>query len=393
MSGRPRLLAVNHTTMFAGAEQNLCDLLVRLPAEHVDVLGVVAPGRGPLTQRLAELGIPTFDLPVPHLAGARSPIPFVRGLARWAGFTRRLGDLFETLAPDVVYASSPHAAIATEPALSRARLPWLWQMPDLVRPTRFNRLALRRALGRSDRIVAISEATASSLRALGADNGRIDLVYCAVDAAAFRRSPTDGAEVRRELGIPAGAPVVGMFGQITRWKGWHILVEGLPSLGAAHPGVHFLFVGRPVWPEDQEYAAQLRREVEDAGMAGAVRWTGFRADVARLMGICDVIVHASVRPEPLGVVIMEAMAAGAAVVCTRGGGTEEMVTDGVTGLVVEPGHAEELTSAVAGLLATPARRSRMGALGAEQAAQRFTHEARVAAFGRLIRAAAGRDEE
>jgi Glycosyl transferase 4-like domain len=156
MSGRLRLLAVNHTTLFAGAEQNLCDLLVRLPAEHVEVVGVVAPGRGPLAERVAELGLPAFDLPVPHLAGVRSPIPFVRGLLRWGGFTRRFGDLLATLAPDVVYASSPHAAIAVEPALSRARLPWLWQMPDLVRPTLFNRLALRRALGRSDRIVAIS---------------------------------------------------------------------------------------------------------------------------------------------------------------------------------------------------------------------------------------------
>jgi hypothetical protein len=218
MSQRLRLLAVNHTTLFAGAEQNLCDLLIRLPTEQVDVLGVVAPGRGPLAERLAELDVPAFDLPVPHLAGARSPIPFARGLARWAGFTRRFGDLLATLVPDVVYASSPHAAIAVEPALSRARLPWIWQMPDLVRPTRFNRLALRRALRRSDRIVAISEATASSLRALGADGRRIDLVYCAVDPAAFRRSPTGGAEVRQELGVPADAPVVGMFGQITNGR-------------------------------------------------------------------------------------------------------------------------------------------------------------------------------
>jgi len=393
MSRRLRLLAVNHTTLFAGAEQNLCDLLIRLPTEQVDVLGVVAPGRGPLAERLAELDVPAFDLPVPHLAGARSPIPFARGLARWAGFTRRFGDLLATLAPDVVYASSPHAAIAVEPALSRARLPWIWQMPDLVRPTRFNRLALRRALRRSDRIVAISEATASSLRALGADGRRIDLVYCAVDPAAFRRSPTGGAEVRQELSIPADAPVVGMFGQITQWKGWHILVGALPALGAAHPGVHFLFVGRPTRPEDQAYAARLRREIEDAGMAGVVRWTGFRSDVARLMGACDVIVHASVAPEPLGVVIMEAMAAGTAVVCTRGGGTEEMVTNGVTGLVVEPGSGAELTSAVAGLLADPVTRSELGERAAAQAGQRFTHEARVAQFGRLIRAAAGRDEE
>jgi glycosyltransferase involved in cell wall biosynthesis len=392
MSRRTRLLAVNHTTLFAGAEQNLCDLLVRLPTEQVDVVGVVAPGRGPLAGRLAELGLPVFDLPVPHLAGVRSPIPFARGLARWAGFTRRFGDLLAALAPDVVYASSPHAAIAVEPALSRVRLPWIWQMPDLVRPTRFNRLALRRPLRRSDGVVAISEATASSLRALGADT-RIELVYCGVDAAAFRRSPTGGAEVRQELGIPADAPVVGMFGQITQWKGWHILVAALPALGAAHPGVHFLFVGRPTRPEDQAYAARLRREVEDGGMADVVRWTGFRSDVARLMGACDVIVHASVAPEPLGVVIMEAMAAGAAVVCTRGGGTEEMVTNGVTGLVVDPGSGAELTSAVAGLLADPAARCKLGAQAAAQAAQRFTHEARVAQFGRLIRAAAGRDEE
>jgi glycosyltransferase involved in cell wall biosynthesis len=389
MSGRPRLLVVNHAALFAGAEQNLCDLLVRMPA-HVEVLGVVAPGAGPFTQRLAELGIRSFDLPVPHLAGVRSPLRFLRGLARWAGFTRRLGRLLETLEPNIVYASSAHAAIAAEPALSRAGIPWFWQMPDLVRPTRFNRLALRRALRQSERVIAISAATAASLRDLGADSGRIDLVHCAVDAAAFRRSPGAGAEVRRELGIPAGAPVVGMFGQITRWKGWHVLVKSLPSIVATHPGVHFLFVGRPPRPVDEPYAEQVRLAVAQASLTGVVRWTGFRPDVARLMSACDVIVHASVQPEPLGVVIMEAMAAGAAVVCTRGGGTEEMVTDGVTGLVVAPDDPAELGAAVADLLAAPERRARMGTLAADEAARRFTHEARVACFEGLIRAVAKR---
>jgi glycosyltransferase involved in cell wall biosynthesis len=263
-------------------------------------------------------------------------------------------------------------------------------MPDLVRPTAFNRLALRRALDRSDRIVAISEATAGCVRALGGAGERIDLVYCAVDAAAFRRSDANGAELRRELEIPPGAPVVGMFGQITPWKGWHVLVASLPQLVAAHPEAHFLLVGKPMRPTDQEYAAQLRRAVAEAGVAPAVRWTGFRADVARLMGLCDVVVHASVQPEPLGVVIMEAMAAEAAVVCTRGGGTEEMVTDGLTGLVVPPDNPAALASAVADLLADPARRAAMGARAADDVARRFTHDTRVARFGELIRAAVRR---
>jgi glycosyltransferase involved in cell wall biosynthesis len=391
MTQRIRLLVVNHTTLFAGAEQNLCDLLVRMPP-HIEVLGVVAPGAGPLAQRLAELGIRSFDLPVPHLADIRAPLPFLRGMLGWAEFTRRFEGLLDRLEPDVVYASSAHAAIAAEPALSRARLPWLWQMPDLVRPTRFNRLALRRALHRSGRIIAISAATAASLRELGADPSRIDLVYCAVDAAAFCRSPDAAAEVRCEFGFPPEAPVVGMFGQITHWKGWHVLVEGMPAIVADHPGVHFLFVGRPPRPEDAPYAERLRQMVENAGLAGVVRWTGFRPDVARLMSACDVIVHASVQPEPLGVIIMEAMASGAAVVCTRGGGTEEMVTDGATGVVVAPDHPTELAAAVADLLASPDRRARMGALAAQDAARRFTHDARVARFDSLIRAAARRAE-
>jgi glycosyltransferase involved in cell wall biosynthesis len=153
-----------------------------------------------------------------------------------------------------------------------------------------------------------------------------------------------------------------------------------------------LFVGRPPRPEDAPYAERLRQMVEKAGLAGVVRWTGFRPDVARLMSACDVIVHASVQPEPLGVIIMEAMASGAAVVCTRGGGTEEMVTDGATGVVVAPDHPTELAAAVADLLASPDRRARMGALAAQDAARRFTHDARVARFDSLIRAAARRAE-
>jgi glycosyltransferase involved in cell wall biosynthesis len=392
-----RLLVINHTTLYGGAEKNLRDLLSRLPPEEVQVLAIVAPGRGPARAVWEGIGARCVDLPVPHFTrvpvpcfgGMRLSLQFVREFLKWIYFRRTFRELLHQEAPDLVYASSSHAALAVEPVLARAHIPLVWQIPDLVKNRLLNRLALRRALRNSKAILAVSRATADSIVRLGADPSKVHLAYCGVDVMSFDLAAQAAARFRADEEIGADVPLVGMFGQVTRWKGWHVLVDAIPQVMVRFPAARFVFVGRPMTEPDRPYQAALQARLLDLGLDRAVRWTGFREDVPRIMTACDVIVHASIQPEPLGVVIMEGLAARRPVICTSGGGTEEMVTHNETGLVVPPGNPGALAEAVNKLLSDPPLRVQMGNKGREVVETRFTHDRRVQIFLKVFREIVG----
>ena len=98
---------------------------------------------------------------------------------------------------------------------------------------------------------------------------------------------------------------------------------------------------------------------------------GFRSDVSALMAACDIIVLPA-PAEPFGLVLIEAMALGKPVIAAAAGGPLEIVADGETGLLFEPGNAESLSSAIRRLLADPDLRRRMGIAGRKRYAQKFT---------------------
>ena len=388
-----RLLVINHSTQYGGAEKILRDLLSRLPPEEVQVLAIVAPGWGParavwegIGARCIDLPVPYFTrVPVPHFGGMRLSLQLVRELLKWIYFRRTFRELLHQEAPDLVYASSPHAAIAVEPVLACAHIPWVWQIPDLVKNRWLNRQALRPALRNCKAIMALSRATADSIVRLGADPSKVHQVYGGVDVKSFDLATQSAARFRAEEGIGADVPLVGMFGQVTRWKGWHILVEAIPQVKARFPAARLVFVGRPTREADRRYQAALEARLVDLGLDRSVRWTGFREDVPGIMRACDVIVHASIQPEPLGLVIMEGMAARKPVICTSGCGTEEMVTHNETGLVVPPGKPGALADAINKLLSDPPLRVQMGNKGREIVEAQFTHDQRVQAFLKVFR--------
>ena len=153
----------------------------------------------------------------------------------------------------------------------------------------------------------------------------------------FSRGPKilSQSALRAQLGLPTGR-LIGIFGRLTRWKGQHIALEALRSL----PGVHLVIVGEALFTEDDRaYREELQRTAEEPGLQGRVHFLGFRSDVTALLQAMDVVVHCSVAAEPFGRVIVESMLAGTPVVATRGGGVDEIITDGQDGFLVPPGRS------------------------------------------------------
>jgi glycosyltransferase involved in cell wall biosynthesis len=219
---------------------------------------------------------------------------------------------------------------------------------------------------RADLILANSEAVRLDVaRKEGIGPDRVELIYNGVDTSVYVPRPPDEA-LRSELGLPAGLPVVGMVANLHAYKGHAEVVEAAAALRAEGKRLGLLFVGR-----DGDAAMSLRRQVERLGLDGVV-FAGARRDVPRLLGLMDVFVSAS-HEEGLSNSILEAMAAGRAIVTTSVGGSVEQIEDGTTGLVVPPRAPSALAVAVGRLLGDPALRERLGTAAREDATKRFSN--------------------
>ncbi len=220
-----------------------------------------------------------------------------------------------------------------------------------------------------DAIICISRAVEENFRDRGFPMDNVLTIHNGLDpdALAVQRQPD---AVRASLGIAPDAPVVVMVGNIREWKGQHTLVAALDVVRRAHPAVRCVLVGATS-PADVEYEHRLKAQVSSLGLQEHVIFTGFHSRPAEFLMMGDVIVHASVDPEPFGRVILEAMACKKPVVASRSGAIQEIVDEGKTGLTFTPGDADALAAAIRSLIGNPAEAACLGRNGYQRLVREF----------------------
>jgi starch synthase len=262
-----------------------------------------------------------------------------------------------------------------------------WKAEQLGGGYRLSSWAERTALLAADAVVAVSAGMARDVLASypELDPARVHVVYNGIDADIY--APTPATDVLERHGVDPSVPYAVFVGRITRQKGLAHLLRAAREL----PGQLVLCAGAPDTPE---IAAQTRALVDELTAArDGVVWVQEmlpRADVVQLLSHATAFVCPSVY-EPLGIVNLEAMACGTAVVASDVGGIPEVVDDGRTGLLVhydeadpaafERGLAEQLGS----LLGDPSRADAMGRAGRERAVAEFGWEAIAARTVELYR--------
>lgn len=272
-------------------------------------------------------------------------------------------------------------------AAHRARIPLVVTLHNLVPPpselSLVQKVALRAALGRATRIIAVSDAVAQSARlalAGGSTADRVRVVRNGIDTAPFENGPTR-EEARRALALPPDAPVAVCLARLSPEKGVADLVDAATC--AKTPNLIVLIAG------DGPERDALARRIEATGLIGRVLLLGRRDDVPRLLRAADVAVVPS-REEGLGLAAVEAMAAGVPVIATEAGGLPEVVTDGC-GVLVPPGDPDALAEALdvflSPSLVNPGTFRMFGIAGRERVRSCFTAE-RMAAETRAVYAEA-----
>jgi glycosyltransferase involved in cell wall biosynthesis len=349
---RLRVVYLDHVARLSGGEIALMRLLTHFQRVNPHM---ILGEDGPLADRLTHLGISVEVLPIAPSTrdlrrdtvglGATSPMTVINTLAYIARLALRL----RQLEPDLVHTNSLKAGVYGSLAAKAAGIPIVWHVRDRIAEDYIPRAAVRmvRTLIRqlADGVIANSTATLETLP--GDVRGPLSWVIPAsVEPSPYPRP------------LASGPVTFGMLGRIAPWKGQDLFLRAFAS---AFPAGHerAVLVGTAMFGEES-YEHELHALASELGIAERVEFRGFREDVWPELASFDVLVHASVIPEPFGTVVLEGMAAGLAVLAADEGGPATVIADGETGRLFRSRDMQSLASAMQALREDPQQRERLG---------------------------------
>jgi glycosyltransferase involved in cell wall biosynthesis len=324
---------------------------------------------GALARELREAGVP-----VEMLGAARASRPWTVLAARAA-----LRRSIERAAPEVALFHSvwPLALLG-----NAARVPTAVFLHDAVAPHWTTALARRR---HPDLVLCNTEYVASTARGpFPAASVRV----CPYTVIQSTLPPAfDRLAMRVALGVQNPDEVVLLIAaRLERWKGHRLLLSALARLREDSRWRCWI-AGGVQRPSEAAYLRELQAMAASSGLSGRVHFLGQRGDVPQLMAAADVLCQPNEGPEPFGIAYVEAMLWGLPVVTAAMGGALEVVPP-EAGVLVPP-DATALAGALAGLIASPARRAELGAAGARHAAAAFTPGRRLPELAACLAALSG----
>jgi glycosyltransferase involved in cell wall biosynthesis len=179
--------------------------------------------------------------------------------------------------------------------------------------------------------------------------------------------PDQRIPFRQEIGLSEDTCVIGYAGRIEKVKRIDLLLEAFSLLSKRQANVHLLLAG------DGDMKPALLQAAKEMGIQKSVTWLGFYRNMPRFLAAVDIYAQSSLN-EGLSLSILEAMAAGKPVVATRVGGEDEVISDGQTGLLVQPGSAQSAADALTRLVEDAPLRIRLGSQGKTFVFQHFNIE-------------------
>ncbi|MDI6813412.1 MAG: glycosyltransferase family 4 protein [Deltaproteobacteria bacterium] len=245
-------------------------------------------------------------------------------------------------------------------------------IPTVVHERKIRRYASRerRYLRRVNRIICISQAVAANLDAYFPNFSRTVILPNPLSTR-FKEPLITKSSLLKQLGLPEDALLVIQVSNIINWKGQDILLEAMKTVSKNHAKSVLIFTGGTPLGEEA-YEAKLRKMAKFNGLENRVRFCGFQEEVSSFYQAADVLVHVPSYPEPFGRTVLEAMQLGKPMITSNSGGTAELVQHGVTGLLVPPGDAKALASALLSLLSDESLRQKLGTKAAKVAQERYS---------------------
>jgi glycosyltransferase involved in cell wall biosynthesis len=357
---RIKILFMSNTARIAGAEICLLTLVKNLDKNMFEPV-VLFPETGPLRDEIVRLGIKTYITPLEWwIRGERSH--GLMGSDIWKR-VKAISKIIDKEKPAILHTNT---SAIWEGALAATikKIPHIWHLHEiLIAHTRltplfplpffYNLIDLL-----SDRIIVECESVRQQIGGF-IHPEKIRIINNGVESQPF--AGEEGLPLREELNLPADSLFALTIGSIIPEKGHSVLIDAASLVHEKKGNIFFIIVGQGT----PEAVRSLLRKIKSGGVADRVYYLGYRPDLPRILNSSDILVLPS-RTEAFPLVVLEAMAAGKAVIATDCGGLSEMVSDGETGFIVPVHDPQSLCDKILTLDADPGMRHRMGEKGRER---------------------------
>ena len=362
------LLAANAGSFLGGGQVSLLGLVERMNRARFEPY-VVCPEEGDFLEALLERGVPALVRRMPSLRG-------------WSGLTAPLAlrpwiRLIHRYGIQLLHADGTRAMIHAGLAGRLASVPVLWHVRVLGSDGLLDRMLARI----STRVLVNSDAVARRfdfMKSRSSSDGPT-VIPNGVELESFARATRDPV-LRRQWGLEGKFALL-MLAQLIPWKRQDLAIQILSLLRKRGLNASLVLVGEEVASSRGE-RARLEELARRLGVDAYCVFAGFRRDVPQVLKQADVLLHTA-RDEPFGRALIEAMASSLPVVAAAGGGVEEVVEDGLTGVVVRSNSPEAWVGAIEKLYQDPPLRRQMGTAGRRRAEELFSIESHVAGVERV----------
>ena len=359
-----RVLHIVNGAHWSGGEQSLFLLLKYLDRTRYEPT-VICLAPGLLHDRLVAMGVPThivlmsgrFDLrvvrPISRIIRRIRPDLVVTQTSR----TNLLGRLARLCSPGIPVVSVVQAPISRD--------------TNHERPSRLNGWVERVTSPLTRGYIAVSNGVTRDLATLGVREDRVRVIYNSFDPDILHNAPYE--QVLRAGN--EGHLLVGMVASFRPRKGAEFLIDAMPEVLRRVPEARVVLAGHGGWVEGEDYLETLRKRALALGVESSLQILGFREDVPEILASLDVMVLPSLFGEGSSLVLMEAMALGRPVVASDTEGNDEVVEDGISGLLVPSSDAASLATAIVRLLEDPELARRLARAGQQRAKEQFAADA------------------
>ena len=351
------ILFLHSSAELYGSDRSLLNLIKGLDKDKYQIF-VVLPCDGPLTKEIKKIkGVQVSLFPVAVL---RRKNLSIRGMHNYFKDYRKsckfLKEFINKHKIDIVETNTsvvfPGAVVA-----KRMKKKSIWHIREIISNGFENRVISFMMNRYADVIVANSKATAEALKVR---KDKIRVVYNAVEISGAGKKRKNSNEI-----------VIGMAGRINRWKGQQLFVDMAKEVHKENESTVFLIAG-DAYKGEEYIKDELEKKIEAEGLKNFVKLLGRVEAMDEFYNSLDIFVLPSVKPEPFGLVVVEAMGRGIPVVATRHGGPVEIIEDGENGFLVDYENSEEMSKRIIDLIENPEKYEAVKEKGIKEVREKYT---------------------
>jgi glycosyltransferase involved in cell wall biosynthesis len=340
------ILVLDHMSKPSGGEIYLLSLLKAINKDKFNIK-VVLGQNGFLHERLLEEKIDVEVIKLPKELVERRKEQYKKSifldLKYFYSYARSISRYIKENKIDIVYTNSIKADIYGSLAAKMCRVPCIWFMHDRLSAEYFSK-GLARMIALFSRlfakkVICNSESTKRSFVRAGGQGDKAVVVLNGINVNDYTIHHNTSHSKR-----------VVMVGRIAPWKGQKVFIEAARKILQSRDDVSFYIAGSVLFGED-DYKDEIEQIIADKyKISNRIYICDFVEDIPEFLQEADILVHASIIPEPFGLSVAEGMASGLAVVAAQAGGIVEMIKDNENGLLYAPGNSSQLADRISSLL-------------------------------------------